>query len=117
MKECLDWLLKRAVTALRWVNTHCGTIAVVCVLCTAEMVWGYLIGIHDGYKRGYQAAGEPQIEYVTCYTEHTYIGNFDSEVFHENGCITLPYSDKRVYFDDRDVALALGYRPCQNCNP
>lgn len=57
------------------------------------------------------------IEYVDRFCEHDYIGNFNSELFHRSGCITLPYKDKRVYFDDRAVAVGLGYRPCKNCEP
>ncbi|MBS6639947.1 MAG: hypothetical protein KH295_02700 [Clostridiaceae bacterium] len=69
------------------------------------------------YAAGLADAGEPVIEYVERFHEHAYIANFDSGIFHKSGCFTLPNSDKRVYFDDRDVAVSLGYRPCKNCNP
>lgn len=78
---------------------------------------GYMRGSADGYQRGYEEAGKPQIKYVKTYLEHTYIGNYNSELFHSCYCSTLPYPDKRIYFDDREVAVSLGYKPCQNCNP
>lgn len=79
---------------------------------------GLVLGGYEvGWERGFTAAGEPVTEYVELYREHAYIGNFNSELFHRSGCITLPYEDKRVYFDDRAVAIGLGYQPCGNCNP
>lgn len=69
------------------------------------------------YAAGLADAGEPVVEYVERFHEHAYIANFDSGIFHKSGCFTLPNADKRVYFDDRDVAVSLGYRPCKNCNP
>lgn len=72
---------------------------------------------HASYAAGLADADKPVAEYIERFHEHAYIANYDSKIFHKSGCFTLPNADKRVYFDDRTVAVSLGYRPCQNCNP
>ena len=49
--------------------------------------------------------------------EAQYIGNANSQKFHTPGCPSLPAEENRVYFPDRDAALAAGYTPCGRCNP
>lgn len=51
------------------------------------------------------------------YYNNYYIGNKNSLKFHRKDCANLPLEDNRVYFDDREQAIADGYIPCQNCNP
>lgn len=47
----------------------------------------------------------------------TYIGNKNSQVFHRSDCSGLPAEQNRVYFDNREAAVAEGYKACSRCNP
>lgn len=97
-----------------WVYLHSSAILVMTGLWFFSARGLVLGGYEVGWARGFAAAGKPVIEYVDRSYEHDYIGNFNSELFHRSGCITLPYEDKRGYLDDRAVAVGLGCRPCQN---
>lgn len=48
---------------------------------------------------------------------HNYIGNKNTKKFHETTCWTLPKEENRVYFNNREDAIAENYNPCGNCNP
>ena len=72
---------------------------------------------HASHAAGLADADKPVMEYIERFHEHAYIANYDSEIFHKSGCFTLPNADKRVYFDDRTVAVSLGYRPCNHRHP
>ncbi len=102
---------------VRWLKLHAVVLVFGSViwLAIAYIAFGY--GFQRGREEGFAAAGEPVTEYVDRFTEHDYIANVNSEIFHRSSCMTLPYPDKRVYFDDREVAVGLGYRPCKNCSP
>ena len=51
--------------------------------------------------------------------EVQYIGNKNSHVFHYKDCDSvIEMSDKnKVEFYTREDAEAMGYKPCQRCNP
>ncbi|MGE5405305.1 MAG: MBL fold metallo-hydrolase [Candidatus Saccharibacteria bacterium] len=46
-----------------------------------------------------------------------FIGNRRSHKFHLIQCDNLPGEQNRVYFDDREEAVAAGYSPCGSCRP
>lgn len=46
-----------------------------------------------------------------------YIGNKNSHKFHRSSCNSLPKAKNRVYFSDREGAVAAGYVPCKRCKP
>jgi competence protein ComEC len=46
-----------------------------------------------------------------------YIGNKNSKIFHKETCSSLPATQNRVLFKNKDEAIKQGYRPCQRCNP
>ena len=47
----------------------------------------------------------------------TYIGNKNSKIFHLPGCRTLPAPHNQVELNNRNDAITMGYRACQNCKP
>ncbi|MDO4622539.1 MAG: DNA/RNA non-specific endonuclease [Eubacteriales bacterium] len=50
----------------------------------------------------------------------SYIGNWNTEVFHYTDCGSVKkMSEKNKYYFEgtRDEIMAQGFRPCQNCNP
>lgn len=49
--------------------------------------------------------------------ETYYIGNKNSNKFHDPDCKTLPSQKNRVSFSSYDEAINSGYSPCKNCNP
>lgn len=50
--------------------------------------------------------------------EHiNYIGNKNSQVFHRSDCSGLPAEQNRVHFDNRETAVAEGYKACSRCKP
>ena len=52
-------------------------------------------------------------------SQHRYIGNKNSRVFHLSNCKSVnKMSDKnKVYFDNREQAAESGYSPCGDCKP
>jgi len=46
-----------------------------------------------------------------------FIGNRNSQIFHNHTCNTLPGRQNRVYFETREEAIRAGYRACQRCSP
>lgn len=46
-----------------------------------------------------------------------YIGNKKTKVFHTSTCGSLPSGKNQVTADSRSYFIAIGYRPCQKCNP
>lgn len=57
---------------------------------------------------------------VTPENPHGYvvIGNKNTKAFHRESCSRLPKEKNRVYFNNREEALAAGYNnPCDYCNP
>lgn len=48
---------------------------------------------------------------------NVYIGNRNSLKFHRTSCTTLPKEANRVYFKNREEAIAAGYSPCGRCRP
>lgn len=46
-----------------------------------------------------------------------YIGNINSKIFHKSDCSSLPKESNREYLNSKELALELGYRACQRCNP
>ncbi len=52
-------------------------------------------------------------------SQHRYIGNKNSRVFHLSNCKSInKMSDKnKVYFDNREQAAESGYSPCGDCKP
>lgn len=46
-----------------------------------------------------------------------YIGNRNSQVFHNADCSGLPAEQNRVYFGSREEAMEEGYQACSRCNP
>ncbi|MBQ9131120.1 MAG: MBL fold metallo-hydrolase [Clostridia bacterium] len=50
-------------------------------------------------------------------TEYAYIGNLNSNLFHEIDCSSLPGEANRIYFTTRDEAVSAGYTPCGRCDP
>lgn len=52
-------------------------------------------------------------------TDHQYIGNKNSKVFHSSDCSSVSNmkDSNRVYFDNRKDAIDKGFSPCQACNP
>lgn len=47
----------------------------------------------------------------------SYIGNINSLKFHSQDCSSLPKEENRIYFANRDAAVANGYSPCSKCKP
>jgi len=75
---------------------------------------GDIVCISDGKEVSFTFTGdEPKAEN----SEIQYIGNIKSEVFHRSDCNSLPSEKNRVYFADRDEAIAEGYSPCGFCRP
>lgn len=54
---------------------------------------------------------------VAAETTETYIGNKNSKKFHTEDCSALPAENNRVYFENREEAISLGYQPCGSCKP
>ena len=79
------------------------------LLCTYE---GNIILASDGAQVHY-VADTPE----TDFTAAAYIGNRNSKKFHRTDCEGLPGERNRVYFGDRESAVAAGYSPCPVCNP
>ena len=46
-----------------------------------------------------------------------FIGNIKSMVLHSPQCSNLPSENNRIYFDTKEEALDMKYKPCGNCNP
>lgn len=44
-----------------------------------------------------------------------YIGNKNSQKFHDPSCKNLPKEENRVYFDSYQEAVSAGYSPCGSC--
>lgn len=105
-------------TAIEFLQKHSDSIkwGCVCILLGvgAAILGGYW-GEKDGYEKGLSALPPPKTEYIERFKEHAYIANVESMVYHRNGCFSLPYEDKRIYFDDLMIAEGSGYRPCGNC--
>ena len=49
--------------------------------------------------------------------EYRYVANKQSKKLHLLTCSNLPKEENRVYFDNRDEAIQLGYTVCKGCNP
>lgn len=47
----------------------------------------------------------------------TYIGNQNTEKFHQTDCGKLPDTENQVIFDSRQAAVDAGYSPCGICKP
>ncbi|MDD2619510.1 MAG: MBL fold metallo-hydrolase [Syntrophomonadaceae bacterium] len=45
------------------------------------------------------------------------IGNKKTRKFHRPDCKTLPEMQNRIFFSNREQAIAQGYTPCKSCNP
>lgn len=46
-----------------------------------------------------------------------FIGNIKSMVLHSPQCSNLPSENNRIYFDTKEEAINMKYKPCGNCNP
>ena len=46
-----------------------------------------------------------------------FIGNRNSQIFHNTTCNTLPAPQNRIYFETREAAINAGHRACQRCRP
>jgi hypothetical protein len=48
-----------------------------------------------------------------------FVGNLNSKTLHTSDCASVKRMSEtnKVYFSDRDKALAAGYTPCKRCNP
>lgn len=57
---------------------------------------------------------EPETEKPS---EKNYIGNKNTLKFHLPSCGSLPLEKNRIYFDNRQEAIKVGYVPCKICNP
>ncbi len=53
-------------------------------------------------------AGEPSVKYH---------GNRESLIFHRSSCRHFNCGNCTADFQNRDAAIAAGYRPCKVCNP
>ncbi len=49
--------------------------------------------------------------------QKSFIGNIKSMVVHSRKCRNLPSENNRIYFDTKEEALNINYKPCGNCNP
>ena len=49
--------------------------------------------------------------------EVVYIANKKSKKFHLESCASLPDEENRIYLEDREAAISLGYTPCGTCKP
>lgn len=49
--------------------------------------------------------------------EVVYIVNKKSKKFHLESCASLPDEENRIYLEDREEAISLGYTPCGTCKP
>lgn len=49
--------------------------------------------------------------------EVVYIANKKSKKFHLESCASLPDEENRIYLEDREEAISLGYTPCGTCKP
>lgn len=49
--------------------------------------------------------------------EVVYIANKKSKKFHLESCASLPDEENRIYLEDREGAISLGYTPCGTCKP
>lgn len=49
--------------------------------------------------------------------QQSYIGNKNSQIFHQSNCSSLPKESNRNYFNTKDEAINEGYRGCKRCNP
>ena len=49
--------------------------------------------------------------------EIVYIANKKSKKFHLESCASLPDEENRIYLEDREEAISLGYTPCGTCKP
>ena len=43
--------------------------------------------------------------------------NKKSKKFHLESCASLPDEENRIYLEDREEAISLGYTPCGTCKP
>lgn len=46
-----------------------------------------------------------------------FVGNIKSMVLHSTQCKNLPSENNRIYFDTKEEALNMKYKPCGNCKP
>ena len=46
-----------------------------------------------------------------------FIGNRNSQIFHNTTCNSLPAPQNRIYFETREAAVNAGHRPCERCRP
>ncbi len=46
-----------------------------------------------------------------------FIGNIKSMVVHSTQCKSLPSENNRIYFNTKEEALNMNYKPCGNCKP
>ncbi len=49
--------------------------------------------------------------------QKSFIGNIKSMVLHSSQCRNLPSENNRIYFDTKEEALDMKYKPCGNCKP
>lgn len=49
--------------------------------------------------------------------EVVYIANKKSKKFHLESCASLPDEENRIYLEDREAAISLGYTTCGTCKP
>ena len=49
--------------------------------------------------------------------EVVYIANKKSKKFHLESCASLPDEENRIYLEDREEDISLGYTPCGTCKP
>lgn len=69
--------------------------------------------LFNGVSTQTETADKP----VAAETTETYIGNKNSKKFHTEDCSALPAENNRVYFENREEAISLGYQPCGSCKP
>ena len=50
-------------------------------------------------------------------SQKSFIGNIKSMVLHSPQCRNLPSENNRIYFDTKEEAIDMKYKPCGNCNP
>lgn len=90
---------------------------IMITLCSSffMLLIGLAKGELEGYARGISKLPKPEKEYIAYYKEHAFIANTESMVYHINHCFSLPNEEKRIYFDNENIAKENGYRPCRNC--
>ncbi len=81
------------------------------IICTTD---GKNIAFHCGST----TQEKPPVKQTEPATQQAvYIGNKKSKKFHTERCASLPEEANRIYLEDREEAISLGYSPCGNCNP